>query len=61
MADTFEKKTDAELLKMLTEKREALRQFRFSAAGSKSRNVREGRTLRLTIARILTELTRRGN
>lgn len=52
----FTKKEATELQKMLADKREALRAFRFGAAGSRSRNVREGRELRKTIARILTEL-----
>jgi ribosomal protein L29 len=43
----------------LSEKREALRVFRFGGAGSRSRNVREGRNLRKEIARILTELNAR--
>ena len=43
----------------LAEKREALRVFRFGGAGSRSRNVREGRNLRKDIARILTELNAR--
>jgi ribosomal protein L29 len=45
-----------DLKKSVSEKREALRAFRFGGAGSRSRNVREGRTLRKEIARILTEL-----
>lgn len=53
------KKNDADLIKQLNEHREALRTFRFGEAGGRSRNVREGRSLRKEIARILTELTRR--
>lgn len=41
---------------MLAAKREALRSFRFGTAGSKNRNVREGRTVRKEIAQILTAL-----
>lgn len=48
-----------ELLKNVADKREALRSQRFGAAGSRSRNVREGRTLRKEIAQILTELRAR--
>jgi ribosomal protein L29 len=48
-----------ELQKTLTDKRESLRVFRFEGAGSRSRNVREGRELRKDIARILTELRSR--
>lgn len=56
------KKTDlkkysvADLRKEIAEKREALRQFRFGTAGSRSRNTREGRNLRKEIARLLTAL-----
>ncbi len=53
--ELFNKKSDGELVTTLVEKREALRAFRFGSAGSKSKNVREGRVLRRTVARILTE------
>jgi len=43
----------------IVEKREALRKFRFGEAGSRARNVREGRMLRRDIARMLTELKSR--
>jgi len=49
-------KTPADLSKMLAEKREAGRAFRFGGAGAKSKNVREGRAIRKDIARILTAL-----
>ena len=49
----------AEVQKELTDKRETLRAFRFGAAGSRSRNVREGRNLRKDIARLLTDLNSR--
>ncbi len=49
----------AELQKLIAEKREALRAFRFGGAGSRTRNVREGRNLRREIAQILTELRAR--
>ena len=52
-------KTVETLQTELTEKKEALRVFRFGGAGSRSRNVREGRNLRKDIARILTELNAR--
>ncbi|MEK7390837.1 MAG: 50S ribosomal protein L29 [Patescibacteria group bacterium] len=44
------------LTDMLSQKREALRRFRFGSAGSKIRNVKEGTNLKKDIARILTEL-----
>ena len=48
-----------ELDSSIAEKREALRVFRFGGAGSRSRNVREGRDLRKEIARLLTERRQR--
>lgn len=44
------------LSEMLKDKREALRNFRFGSAGSKTRNVKEGMNLKKDIARILTEI-----
>ena len=44
---------------MIADKREALRVFRFGGAGSRTRNVREGRTARREIAQMLTELRKR--
>lgn len=54
----FRDKTEKELARMLREKQEALRTFRFAMAGSKVKNVKEGKTTRKDIARILTELAR---
>jgi len=48
-----------DLHKAIADKREALRVFRFGGAGSRTRNVREGRNLRREIARLLTELNSR--
>lgn len=50
----FKNKTEKELKALLGEKRVALRNFRFSIAGSKIKNVKEGYVLRKDIARILT-------
>lgn len=58
MAD-LKKQSPEELRKALADLREALRAFRFEGAGSRTRNVREGRTIRKEIARILTELRAR--
>ncbi|KKU69933.1 MAG: hypothetical protein UX94_C0013G0006 [Parcubacteria group bacterium GW2011_GWA2_47_21] len=55
----LEAKNDKDLVKDLADKREAFRRFRFGAAGSKTRNVKEGRDLRKDIARILTEINKR--
>lgn len=53
------KKTDLELHNLLFEKGEALRSFRFALAGSRTRNVKEGRALKKERARIATELAER--
>lgn len=58
MADISSKNIET-LQQELVQNRESLRTFRFSGAGSRSRNVREGRTLRKEIARILTEVQKR--
>ncbi len=49
----------ADLQKEIAEKRESLRIFRFGEAGSRSRNVREGRAFKKDIARLLTEMNSR--
>lgn len=58
MAD-LSKYSVQDLQKEIVEKREALRVFRFGEAGSRHRNVREGRNLRKDIARLLTEMSSR--
>lgn len=57
----FEKKTAEELTALLGEKREALREFRFTMKGSRVRNTKEGAGLRKDIARILFTLGRTTN
>ncbi|MFA5888633.1 MAG: 50S ribosomal protein L29 [Candidatus Paceibacterota bacterium] len=52
----FIKKTPVELKTLLSEKRLALRNFRFAVSGSNVRNVKEGNSLKKDIARILTIL-----
>ncbi|MEK7514738.1 MAG: 50S ribosomal protein L29 [Patescibacteria group bacterium] len=52
----FSGKTKQDLLKLLGESQEALHNFRFGIAGSKVRNVKEGRLLRRDIAEIKTFL-----
>ncbi|PIT96872.1 50S ribosomal protein L29 [Candidatus Campbellbacteria bacterium CG10_big_fil_rev_8_21_14_0_10_35_52] len=49
-------KTEKELIILINKNREKLRNFKFSIAGSKIRNVKEGRNIRKDIARILTEI-----
>ena len=58
MADIKKMSID-DMRKEIAEKRVALRAFRFGGAGSRTRNVREGRNLRKEIAQILTELRAR--
>ncbi|HBD24627.1 MAG: 50S ribosomal protein L29 [Candidatus Zambryskibacteria bacterium RIFOXYD1_FULL_40_13] len=50
------KKTVSELKSLLSEKRMALRNFRFAVSGSNVRNVKEGNAAKKDIARILTIL-----
>ncbi len=54
--NTFSKETPEELTKLLAEKREALREFRFSMRGSRIRNTKSGTSFRKDIARILFRL-----
>ena len=51
--EQLNKKSETELKKLLAEKRESLRNFRFSMRGSQIRNTKEGSQLRKDIARIL--------
>jgi ribosomal protein L29 len=55
----FSKQDIPELKKVLADKRESLRVHRFEGAGSRTRNVRAGRTLRKEIAQLMTELRKR--
>ena len=55
----FINKNEKELKTLLSEKRLALRAFRFSVAGSNVRNVKEGKALKRDIARILTILPKK--
>lgn len=50
-------KTREDLHKLISEKREAIRIFRFGSAGAKTKNVKEGRELKKDIARIMTVLS----
>ncbi len=55
----YTNKTENEIVKLLNDKREALRNYRFAISGSKTRNVREGRNTRKEIARLMTEISDR--
>ena len=56
-ASELQKKNEGELTQLLETKRHDLWSFRFGASGSKVRNVKEGKTLRRDIARIMTVIT----
>ncbi len=49
-------KTREELARLLDEQQGKLHDFRFAMAGSKTKNVKEGKAIRKDIARLLTEL-----
>lgn len=56
MSKSISTHTPKELIKLLTEKKTALQSFRLGNARSKTKNVKEGRTIRKEIAAILTAL-----
>ena len=55
----MEKRSKEELQKTLGTLREKLQAFRFATAGSKAKNVKEGKSIRKDIARTLTALNQR--
>jgi len=55
----MEKRSKEELQKTLRDLREKLQAFRFAMAGSKTKNVKEGKSIRKDIARTLTALNQR--
>ncbi len=57
----YKKKSAEDLMKLLSEKREVVRAFRFDITGSTKKNVKVSVTSRKEIARILTELNIRKN
>lgn len=57
----YNDKSVEDLMKLLGEKQEAERGIRFGTTGSKARNVKEGKSIKKEIARILTELNSRKN
>lgn len=57
----FKDNSTDELMKFVSDKQEELRGLRFSATGSKNRNVKQARNLRKEIARALTETSARKN
>ena len=60
MITELQKKTDGDLVKFITEKREELRKLRFGVTGSGMRNTHAIRDTRRAIAQALTELNTRG-
>ncbi len=52
----FKTKTTEELRRQVSDNKEKLQAFRFATAGSKTKNVKEGKNLRRDIARMLTEI-----
>ncbi len=52
-------KNEKDIAKLILESEESLKNFRFGISGSSVRNVREGRGLRKSIARLKTELNAR--
>ena len=56
----YKDKTIPELMKLVSEKRENLRKFRFGSSGAAPKNVKESRTAKKEIARIFTEISIRG-
>ena len=56
MTNEFKNKEKNDLEKTLHDKQKQLQNFHFVLSGSKAKNVREGRSTRKDIARIMTEL-----
>ena len=52
--ETYKDTTAQELSGVVAKKRDELKDLRFAASGSKTRNVKQARTLRHDIARALT-------
>ncbi|MBU1179202.1 50S ribosomal protein L29 [Patescibacteria group bacterium] len=61
MKKELKNKTEKELKKLLLEKRNSLRGFRFQISKGKVKDVKEGRLLRKEVAMILTELNERAH
>ena len=55
----YKGKTKEELHRLVAENRAKLQAFRFATAGSKAKNVKEGKSIRKDIARTLTALNQR--
>ncbi|HEY9583374.1 MAG TPA: 50S ribosomal protein L29 [Candidatus Paceibacterota bacterium] len=55
----YKNKNEKDLNKLISEKREVLRHFRFGSTGAKTKNVKLARTTKKEIARVMTELSLR--
>lgn len=55
----YKDKSEQDLIKALGEKRGDFRKLKFGNTGSKTRNVKEGASIRKDIARIMTELNKK--
>ena len=53
----YKDKTEKDLNKLIAEKREEVRLFRFGSTGGKAKNVKFARTTKKDVARIMTELS----
>ena len=56
---SYKDKSKQDLVKALGERREDFRKLKFGNTGSKTRNVKEGASIKRDIARIMTELNRK--
>lgn len=57
--ENLAEKKEKEIVGLISEKRNLLRDFRFRAVKGRAKNVKEGRALRKEIARLLTEIAKR--
>lgn len=57
--ENLAEKNEKEVVGLISEKRNLLRDFRFRAVKGRAKNVKEGRALRKEIARLLTEIAKR--
>lgn len=61
MVKDLKKLKNEDLVKELQSARKKIQEFRFSVSGAGSKNVKEGRDLKKSIARMLTEMRTRQN
>lgn len=56
---SYKDKSQQDLIKALGERRKDFRKLKFGNTGSKTRNVKEGASIKRDIARIMTELNKK--